>query len=249
MGNRKQPFGYKIELGAFVPQPQEAETVRHIYKQYLAGESFKRLAEQLREQDVPCDADRPWNKNMIARILEDRRYIGTDCFPALIATEQFHAAQERRKKTAPERKQTPTQKELRKLCGCAPMQYVEYQVLKLLNRAIRNPQMICLPESSKSSHGALERQRRELEEILHRPPVDEEQVREMALSCAAAALESIGPEEYETERLQRLFRNHQPMQELDAELLRQSVQRITYGSRTVKVLLKNHQMLEEREQT
>ena len=28
MGNRKQPFGYKMEFGEIVPQPQEAEAVR-----------------------------------------------------------------------------------------------------------------------------------------------------------------------------------------------------------------------------
>ena len=74
MGNRKQPFGYKMEFGEIVPQPQEAETVRSIYLQYLAGVSFKQLAEQLQTEDVPYDEDKSWNKNMVARILEDDRY-------------------------------------------------------------------------------------------------------------------------------------------------------------------------------
>ena len=117
MGKRKQPFGYKMKLGEIVPQPQEAEAVRSIYLQYLAGASFKQLAEQLQTEDVPYDEDKSWNKNMVARILEDDRYIGEKEFPALIPTEQFHAAQERRKEMCPEYKQTPAQKELRKLCG------------------------------------------------------------------------------------------------------------------------------------
>lgn len=102
MGKRKQPFGYKMELGEIVPQPQEAETVRSIYLQYLAGASFKQLAEQLQTENVPYDVDKPWNKNMVARVLEDERYIGERNFPALIPTEQFHAAQERRKEMRPE---------------------------------------------------------------------------------------------------------------------------------------------------
>ena len=73
MGKRKQPFGYKMKLGEIVPQPQEAETVRSIYLQYLAGVSFKQLAEQLQTEDVPYDEDKSWNKNMVARILEDSR--------------------------------------------------------------------------------------------------------------------------------------------------------------------------------
>ena len=70
MGKRKQPFGYKMELGEIVPQPQEAETVRSIYLQYLAGASFKQLAEQLQTENVPYDVAKPWNKNMLARVLE-----------------------------------------------------------------------------------------------------------------------------------------------------------------------------------
>ena len=133
MGNRKQPFGYKMEFGEIVPQPQEAETVRSIYLQYLAGASFKQLAERLQTEDVPYDGDKPWNKNMVARILEDDRYIGEKHFPVLIPTEQFHAAQERRKEMRPAYKQTPAQKELRKLCGGIVPDSVARKVLKILN--------------------------------------------------------------------------------------------------------------------
>ena len=73
-----------MEFGEIVPQPQEAETIRSIYLQYLAGASFKQLTEQLQAEDVPYDVDKPWNKNMVARILEDDRYIGEKYFPALI---------------------------------------------------------------------------------------------------------------------------------------------------------------------
>lgn len=131
MGNRKQPFGYKMEFGEIVPQPQEAETVRSIYLQYLAGASFKQLAERLQTEDVPYDGDKPWNKNMVARILEDDRYIGEKHFPALIPTEQFYAAQERRKEIRPEYKQTPAQKELRRLCGGIVPDSVARKVLKI----------------------------------------------------------------------------------------------------------------------
>ena len=132
MGKRKQPFGYKMKLGEIVPQTQEAEAVRSIYLQYLAGASFKQLAEQLQAEDVPYDVDKPWNKNMVARILEDDRYIGEKYFPALIPTEQFHAAQERRKEMRPEYKQTPAQKELRKLCGGIVPDSVARKVLKIM---------------------------------------------------------------------------------------------------------------------
>lgn len=246
MGNRKQPFGYKMELGEMVPHPREADMVRSIYLKYLGGASFKALTEELREQNVPYSTGKPWNKNMVARILEDSRYTGTDRFPALIPQEQFSAAQERREQMRPEHKQTPAQKELRKLCGSVPPMYVEQKMLHLLNRLIQNPLQIQhkSQEIEQAMH-CLKQQRRELDGLLHTPPVDEEALRSMALSYADAMLDAIGPEEYETERLRRLFSTRIPMTELDAELPRQSVRQITYDSQTITILLKNNQEIKE----
>ena len=86
--------------------------------------------------------------------------------------------------------------------------------------------------------------RRGLDELLHRPPVDEAQARSLAFRLAALQLNAIGPEEYETIRLQKLFQNRQPMAELEQELLHESVRRITISSGAVTVLLKNNQTLE-----
>ena len=196
MGKRKQPFGYKMEFGDIVPEPEEAETVRSIYLKYLAGASFKVLAEALQGQGLPYDGDKPWNKNMVARILEDQRYTGTDRFPSLITEEQFLAAQERRKQMTPERTQTPAQKELRKLCGGAPPQYVERQVLGILNRLIHDPQLITASISDIADSPIFQRQRRELDDLLRSPPVDEKQAKSSALALASFMLTSIGPEEY-----------------------------------------------------
>lgn len=244
MGNRKQPFGYKLEFGDIVPQPEEAETVRSIYLQYLGGASFKTMTEALQERGLPYDGDKPWNKNMVARILGDQRYTGTDRFPPLITKEQFLAAQDRRKQMTPERKQSPAQKELRKLCGEAPPQYVEQQVLGILNRLIHDPQIITATTPDISDSPIIQRQRWELDDLLRSPPVDEEKARASALGLASFMLTSIGPEEYETCRLRGIFQGRHPMTELDAELLRQSVREITYSNRFVKVLLRNNQWME-----
>ena len=130
-----------------------------------------------------------------------------------------------------ERTQTPAQKELRKLCGGAPPQYVERQVLGILNRLIHDPQLINASIPNIAESPIFQRQRRELDTLLRSPPVDEEQAKSSALALASFMLTSIGPEEYETCRLQRLFQSRQPMQGLDAELLRQSIRKITYCDR------------------
>lgn len=179
---------------------------------------------------------------MVARILENERYTGIGPFPALVPAELFRAVQDRRIQTAPERTQTPAEKELRKLCGGVPPGYVERQVLGILNRLIHDPQLIAY--TPKDNSRVLAEQRQALNELLRSPPVDEEQARKLALDRAGAALDSIGPEEYETERLRKLFGEKHLLSELDAELLRQSVRQITYTGKEVKIRLKNNQWME-----
>ena len=242
--NRKRPFGYKMEFGEVVLHPMEAETVRWIYDQYLAGVSYNALADKLRERGIPYDGDKPWNKNMAARILADRRYTGDGRFPSIIPEGQFHMVQARRQERTTPSKKTPAQKELRKLCGGSPPAWVERQVLGLLNHLIQHPKLITCPVMEGGPPPEAKKLRRELDELLHRPPVDETKARGLAFRLAALQLDVIGPEEYEVIRLRRLFQGRAPMEELEQELLHESVRHITVSNGTVTVLLKNNQTLE-----
>ena len=248
MGNRKQPFGYKMEFGEIVPQPQEAETVRGIYLQYLAGASFKQLAEQLQTEDVPYDVDKPWNKNMVARILEDDRYIGRKNFPALIEAEQFRAAQERRKEMRPEYKQTPAQKELRRLCGGTVPDSVARKVLKILNQVVDDPQLIKIESSGVPTTEDIRQRRLELDKLLQTPPVDEKIARQKTMELAVLTLVSVEMEEYEAHRLRSIFGKQTKLRELDANLLKQGVRKIECRGDNVRVVLKNNQVVEECDQ-
>lgn len=242
--NRKRPFGYKMEFGEVVLHPAEAETVRWIYDSYLAGASYNALVDKLRERGIPYDGDKPWNKNMAARILADRRYTGEGGFPQIIPEGQFHMVQARRQERTTPSKKTPAQKELRKLCGGSPPAWVERQVLGLLNRLIQRPELIACSVIEDEPMPEAKKLRRELDELLHRPPVDEAQAKNLAFRLAALQLNAIGPEEYETLRLRRLFQSRRPMVELEQELLHESIRRITVSNGTVTVLLKNNQTLE-----
>ena len=242
--NRKRPFGYKMEFGEVVLHPTEAETVRWIYDSYLAGASYNALVDKLRERGIPYDGDKPWNKNMAARILADRRYTGKGGFPSIIPEGQFRMVQVRRQERTTPCKKTLGQKELRKLCGGSPPDWVERQVLGLLNRLIRHPELIVCPAIEDEPMPEAKKLRRELDGLLHRPPVDEAQAKNLAFRLAALQLNAIGPEEYETRRLRRLFQGRAPMAELEQELLHESVRRITVSNGTVTVLLKNNQTLE-----
>ena len=75
MGNRKQPFGYRMTLGEITIQPEEAELVRFIFQGYSTGATLGELTKALCRQEIPYYEGRTWNKNMVSRILEDSRVL------------------------------------------------------------------------------------------------------------------------------------------------------------------------------
>ena len=117
-------------------------------------------------------------------------------------------------------------------------------MLGLLNRLLQHPDLITCPVLEGEPPPEAKKLRRELDELLHRPPVDEEQAKRLAFQLAFLQLDAIGPEKYETLRLRRLFQGRAPMAELEQELLHESARRITVSNGTVTVLLKNNQTLE-----
>lgn len=146
MGNRKQPFGYRVVTGEIVLHSQEAKLVEYIFQQYLSGASFNILVAELREQPILYDEGKLWNKNMVTRILEDRRYTGESDYPAIIDQETLSKVLEKRNaKQVPGRK-TDAQKLLRRLSGYTATKRMEQQVLNLLNSLITSPDRITFPE-------------------------------------------------------------------------------------------------------
>lgn len=92
--NRIRPYGYKIEGGKTAIEPQEAEIIRRIYRQYAAGLSYKRIAEELTKEGIRYMPEKPlWNKNMVARILQNKSYVGENKYPAIIKAEEHRSAE------------------------------------------------------------------------------------------------------------------------------------------------------------
>ena len=117
MGNRKQPFGYRVVMGEIALHPQESKLVEYIFQQYLVGATYNTLVEELREQSIPYDEGKLWNKNMIARILEDSRYTGERGYPPVIDREALEKALEKRSAKQTAAPKTDTQKLLRRFSG------------------------------------------------------------------------------------------------------------------------------------
>ena len=84
MGNRKLPFGYQMRMGEIVRNEPEANAVQDIFLQYSLGASLKEIAEQMSKTGPTYDEGKSWNKNMVARILENAKYTGADSYPELV---------------------------------------------------------------------------------------------------------------------------------------------------------------------
>lgn len=244
-GNRKLPFGYRMELGKIVVHPKEAEMVTYIFQRYILGASYKELVEHLREQDVPYDAGKLWNKNMVARILENRKYTGKPGWPLIVDMDTFEYANEKRSSKVSPPQQTDAQKTLRRLSGESSAE-VEQVVLHLLNLLIAEPQQIIAPQPMLSNPTRVSELRSALDHELEQQPINEDAAKRLAMELASAQYEEIGSQEYETERLRRLFQRQSSMQSLEAEVLRNAVNRIYVHGKKVKIRLKNGQVVEGR---
>ena len=244
MGNRKQPFGYRMEMGVIVRHPQEAPLVEQIFRQFLSGASYNTLVADLRSQPVPYDEGKVWNKNMLARILEDKRYTGEGGYPVIIPAEALARALEKRSANQRPSQQTDAQKILRRLCGHRVTEQKERQVLNLLNRLAGRPERIAIPHAKESPQSNQWQLQRELDSVMAQQPIDEQTAQTLILAIAAAQYSAVGNEEYETARLQRVFAQAQPMTELDAELLQSIVSAIFSTSNgALAIRLKNNQVI------
>lgn len=244
MGNRKQPFGYRMEMGVIVRHPQEAPLVEQIFRQFLSGASYNTLVADLRSQPVPYDEGKVWNKNMLARILEDKRYTGEGGYPVIIPAEALARALEKRSANQRPSQQTDAQKILRRLCGHRVTEQKERQVLNLLNRLAGRPERIAIPHAKESPQSNQWQLQRELDSVMAQQPIDEQTAQTLILAIAAAQYSAVGNEEYETARLQRVFAQAQPMTELDAELLQSTVSAIFSTSNgALAIRLKNNQVI------
>ena len=90
--NRNIPFGYCMINGKYTLNAPEAEAVRKIFSDYIGGKSLKTIAS---EMTVPYNTGKAvWNKNMVCRVIENKKYIGENKFPKIISDKDFKRAAE-----------------------------------------------------------------------------------------------------------------------------------------------------------
>lgn len=69
-------LGYRMGDGRLEVVPEEAEVVKKIFSDYLAGKSIFRIAKELTHSELPAARSAVWNQSTVARILMNEKYTG-----------------------------------------------------------------------------------------------------------------------------------------------------------------------------
>lgn len=225
--------------------PEEKTWVVHIFHRYNDGASFQELADEMNAVGFPYEEGKEWNKNMVSRILADCRYAGEKGYPSIIGWEELEIAAQRRSAKQCQRQLTPVQKLLKKKCSCKVTPRIEQAVLSLLNDLTVYPEQIATPRTSIGTSSRIEACKAELEELLRKLPVNEQQAQEKLMEMAAAMYEAIDSREYETTRIRSYFQQSELRTELDTEVIAKTISGIwiTENGKIV-IMLKNKQIME-----
>ena len=160
---------------------------------------------------------RTWNKNMVSRILENIKYTGKDGYPMIVSDKIFGAANERKEKTGGNPSEIPeaaafmkrilvcdqcggnmgrriiNKRHERWVCpnGCC-IKFVDDKrlfsdLLKIINRAIGNPELFRIQNSGSGYSPTIEiiRQAKEIDRLLEQKNTEFGIISKMVLECAS----------------------------------------------------------------
>ncbi|MCI9331233.1 MAG: hypothetical protein HFG05_03555 [Oscillibacter sp.] len=276
MANRTLPFGYRMRSGNIAVVENEAETVRMIFTSYAGGNSYEKLASGLNSRGIPYSPGRPWNKNAVARLLKDIRYLGNDTYPPIVAPEEF----ENRKAATCGKREHPEIKDIRILARCAvcggPIRRERKNVWRCpscmdgaahiaahitdkllissaseMLRALReSPDMVKFIPAECAGDSRSAELRDSFVRELDEPDFNESAARAAAIALVALQFDAMDSGDYETMRIQRLLSQAGPSDGMDAGLLRQITSAILLRSNgAVSLKLKNGQIFERNDYT
>ena len=79
------PFGYMIdEEQHYQPDPEKAPLVIEMFRRYAGGESITDIVEDLNARGIRTSKGNRFNKNSLARIFANRRYIGEYAYKEIV---------------------------------------------------------------------------------------------------------------------------------------------------------------------
>lgn len=255
------PFGYHMVGGKIEIVPEEAELLQKIAMYYLEGWSLLRLADMAEQSGILYrENNNGWNKNMIARILDDTRYWNGEPYPPIFIRELGEQlATMRKSKATPQSTNRFMQKKL--ACGhcgttlnrnsksfpqihwdCKTCQTrigplddaaLLVAVTEKFLTICREPRMAePEPVSGQSLSLQAARLTNEINQILNQREVESDRLLPLILECAAEKYKTcrIRESDHVTLRLLALFQEHTEDKELDRELFEQTVQQVILQS-------------------
>lgn len=268
---RSLPFGYRIRDGKVCVDERNSSTVRMIFEGYIQNASYQKLADTLERQGTPYIPEKHWNKNIVARILKDRHYIGEEEYPPIITQDMFQRAKAANTWSCDSPEHTRLIKNMRALVRC-PMcgetmvrngrsnwrcsdcmdtsvkvtdEVLERSAAELLKQSGRIASHMEIPDAF-SEMGTVQSLEDELFQALDEAEFDEAAAKERAMALASARFDTLGSEDYETMRLKYILSNREQDSEFDAGLFFDIASAILiYPSGAISLKLKNGKIIEK----
>ena len=268
---RNMPFGYCIRNGKICVDERDSDTVRMIFRQYVQDVSYQKLADTLERQGIPYTPEKRWNKNIIARILKDRHYIGDEEYPPIITRDVFQRAKAVNTWSCGSPEQARLVKNLRSMVRC-PMcggamsrnfranwrclncmdtsvkvtdESLEHSAAELLDQSSKAVSDMEIPDASFKGE-TVQGSGDELLQALDEAEFDEKTAKDRTIALASARFDALGSEDYETMRLKYILSNREQDGEFDAGLFFDIASAILiYPSGAVSLKLKNGKIIEK----
>lgn len=132
MANRYVAYGYEITDGKMSVIDSERDIVENIFGMYINGNTLLEISNRLNQSGISYNNDgRSWNKNIIKRILDNKKYLGEEEYPQIIAQDTFNRAAmlKNTKAHLPNEKQKEINALYRTMliCGCCGKKLYKYK--------------------------------------------------------------------------------------------------------------------------
>lgn len=195
--NRTIPFGYTMINGKREINEIEAAVIHTIFEQYINGMSLQIIAEQI---EVPYNENKcKWNKNMVSRILENRKYLGENGFMEIIDKESFNKAGQIRKERSTYKR--PVIEDIVRLKIISKKQISGYHIVNVIHSIIEsitaNPMLLNVECSGNGyiSNEEIMRMNNEINRLIDTPDSNPDEIKKMIFECAGLKYKQIGVNE------------------------------------------------------
>ncbi len=241
---RNIPFGYMMKNGRYITEPSESEAVTQIFRMYLNGMSLKDIADVM---TVPYNADKQvWTLNMVKRIIENKKYIGTSEYPQIIDKATFDAvrtiADERYDRIKMADDETKMLRSMIK--GKKPRistAKIRTAILQIINSLISDPTLVA-PKGNfeyRPSAKSISAEDK-IKAMMRDPDADTERLERLILEAASLRYDDCPYDNRDkTIPILDILARHEPSTELDIELVKKIVKYVILDNGTISAELVN----------